>query len=154
MILDTLENAPSYYGLGCGVRKAFEFLLSRDLRALDDGRYEIDGERIYALIQTVSTRKSDLLDFENHGRFVDIQMTLSGDEVMEWAPLENLVKVRAYDVGDDCALWRGEGQTIRATDGIFAIFLPTDAHKPCVAPGAPGEVRKVVVKISVEEVTE
>ena len=41
MILDTLENAPSYYGLGCGVRKAFEFLLSRDLRALDDGH---DGD--------------------------------------------------------------------------------------------------------------
>jgi YhcH/YjgK/YiaL family protein len=154
MILDKLENAQNYYGMGCGMRKAFEFLISNDIRSLKDGRYDIDGEKIYALLQTVSTRRSDLLDFENHGRFVDIQMTLSGEEVMEWAPLEELVKVRAYDVGDDCALWRGAGQPVRATNGVFAVFLPTDAHKPCVAPGEPGEVRKVVVKISVEEVME
>ena len=34
--------------------------------------------------------------------------------------------------------------------GCFCVFFPTDVHRPQVADGEPMEVRKVVVKVSLE----
>ena len=48
MVLDTLENADAYNALNSGFAKAFEFLRRNDLAQLDEGRHEIDGERVYA----------------------------------------------------------------------------------------------------------
>ncbi len=50
MILDDLEQAARYYDLHPGFRRAFEFLRRTDLATLAGGRHEIDGERVFALI--------------------------------------------------------------------------------------------------------
>ena len=35
----------------------------------------------------------------------------------------------------------------REFGGMFAFFFPEDAHRPCVAPGTPRRIRKIVAKI-------
>ena len=51
MIYDTLHNARLYEGLGPGFQRAFAYLTSNDLAALAPGRYDIDGNQVYLMIQ-------------------------------------------------------------------------------------------------------
>ena len=46
-------------------------------------------------------------------------------------------------------LLEGEGDFLAMVPGTFIILGPQDAHMPQIAAGAPGEVRKVVIKVAV-----
>ena len=48
MIKDKLVNAETYYGLSERLKKGFEWLKSVNLKNINDGKYLIDGEDIYA----------------------------------------------------------------------------------------------------------
>ena len=50
MILDNLENLSSYFLLNSDFKKAFDFLSRPDLKDLLPGKYEIDGEHVFAII--------------------------------------------------------------------------------------------------------
>ena len=50
MVLDDLQNAARYYNLHPGFRAGFDFLSRPDLRGLDSGRFELQGDRLFALI--------------------------------------------------------------------------------------------------------
>ena len=57
MIKDTLKNAKNYYPLSENLRKGFIWLQENTLNNLSDGKYLIDGDKIYASIQTYDTKK-------------------------------------------------------------------------------------------------
>jgi hypothetical protein len=59
MIFDRLNNAEQYFSLGENIKKGFEFLLNSDLENLEDGKYEISGEDIYANIQSLTTKPTE-----------------------------------------------------------------------------------------------
>ena len=61
MILDILENAHRYLVMNKGFEKAIEFLLRPDLKELPVGKYEIDGERVYAIVSNGPGRKKRML---------------------------------------------------------------------------------------------
>ena len=50
MIFDTLKNIDNYKGLG-RVYTALEFLKETDFNKMDLGRYELDGDNIYYMVQ-------------------------------------------------------------------------------------------------------
>ena len=50
MILDDLNGAARYYHLHPDFREAFEFLSRGDLASLATGKIELQGERLFALI--------------------------------------------------------------------------------------------------------
>lgn len=58
MIRALLAHASRYYGLGWGIRRAFEFITQTDFSGLSAGRYDVEGDRIYALIQEKTARGS------------------------------------------------------------------------------------------------
>ena len=51
MIMDTLSNRHLYEPLQRGLRLGFEYLAAFD-PATPDGRYPIDGEQVFALVQS------------------------------------------------------------------------------------------------------
>jgi hypothetical protein len=57
---------------------------------------------------------------------------------------KQLAHVRAFDA----ALAHAE-EIMTPGSAVGAVFFPEDAHRPCLADGQPGEVRKLVVKIPV-----
>ena len=59
MILDVLENAFNYLALNKGFAKAVDFLLRPELRQLPVGKYDIDGERVYAMVSKEIGRKKE-----------------------------------------------------------------------------------------------
>ncbi len=148
MILDTLDNAAKYAGLRIGISEAFGFLNQPRLIDLPDGKYEILGDRVFAMIAHEEGRKVSDGELEGHRKYIDIQYVISGEESMGWSPREGLVPSLEYDVETDLEFFKGPPKSIiRVPPGSFAIFLSTDAHLPLIGKGP---IHKVVVKVAVE----
>ena len=151
MILDTLENAPRYEFLSPHFAKAFAFLRTVDgTQAL--GRHEIDGDRVFALVQRYVTKPMESALFEAHRRYVDVQYLHAGRETILWAPLASMQEeTMVYDAAKEAALFKvvPDATPLHLSAGHFAVLFPEDAHAPCVVWEQSGEVFKVVVKVAV-----
>lgn len=147
MILDVLENARRYCALNEGFAKAFEFLERPDLQKLPEGKYEIDGDRIYAMVSKEPGRKKEDALLETHEKYIDIQLILAGTDTMGWKP-KSLCKqpTQEYDQKSDIQFFADKPDAWLATEsGAFAIFFPEDAHMPLISPE---QIHKVIVKVA------
>ena len=149
MILDILENAPSYLPLNKGFAKAFEFLMRPDLKELPVDKYEIDGDRVYAMVAKDHGRKKEEGLLETHNKYIDIQLVLAGTDNMGWKPKSSCKESSSeYDQESDVQLFTDEPDAWLATQsGAFAIFFPEDAHMPMISSG---QLHKVIVKVAVD----
>ena len=149
MIVDCLSQAPLYYGLGSRIKQALLFLQSEDLARKAPGRYELDGENLFALIQQYETKPLSAGNWEAHRRYTDVQYVAEGTELMGFAPLGRLQITREYQAAEDCLWLAGSGDFLTVHAGMFVIFSPCDAHMPgLVAASRPQQVKKVVVKVA------
>ena len=81
MVLDKIENAPLYYGLGDRFRRALEWMAHVDHNSLTPSqRVDIDGDNIYATLFTVDTLPAHEAKLETHRQYADIQYVLEGGE--------------------------------------------------------------------------
>ncbi len=147
MILDTLDNAAKYAGLMNGLSEGFGFLSQSNLAELETGRYEIAGDRVFAIVDRTQGRKVDEGELEAHREYIDIQYVISGRESMGWSPRDGLVNSVAYDEAKDLEFFTGAPASIvHVPPGFFALFLPSDAHLPLIGDGP---IHKVVIKVAV-----
>lgn len=148
MIADNVKNAGLYEGLSANLRKAFEYMRSHDLKRLPDGKHEIDGDRVFVLMQSYTTKPDIEARLEAHRKYLDIQLVLEGREVIYWAPIDALEADGGYSEERDLIYFKGSVPgAVPLTAGCFAILHPQDAHKPCCHWGAPAPVRKAVFKV-------
>jgi YhcH/YjgK/YiaL family protein len=146
MIFDTLSNWKKYtWGLD-RFRRAFEYLETLDANVAD-GTYRLDEDDLYCMIQAYETTPKEGHEFEAHRNYADIQYMLSGEESILWAPQPTLTVTKPYKPDIEFYSLTSEPIDLILTPGRFALLLPGDAHAPCIAHGAPGKVRKAVVKV-------
>jgi biofilm protein TabA len=147
MILDVLENAQRYTVMNEGFAKAMAFLLRPDLKQLPVGKYEIDGERIYAMVSADSGQKRTDALLETHQKYIDIQLILAGTDDIGWKPKSMCTQPSGeYDHKSDLQFFRDQPNTwLSMVSGEFAIFFPEDAHMPLISSG---RIHKVVVKVA------
>jgi biofilm protein TabA len=151
MIVTDLEHAPEQVALTPALQKAFAFLRQVRSQTLVDGRMEIDGDQVFALVQSYDTKCSEP-KFEAHRRYLDIQYVVSGEEIIGWAFLDRMIVTTPYDEAKDVCLGRvpePEMTPVRLSAGQFAVLYPSDAHAPKLAAGVPTSVKKIVVKVAV-----
>ena len=153
MILDTITHSHTYANLGSDFAKGFAFLHQFD-GSQATGRYEIDGDRVFALVQKYTTKPLESALFEAHRRYSDIQFIFNGRETILWAPLAAMSEqTMPYDDAKDAALWKcnlSDFTPLRLSAGQMAVFFPQDAHAPSIDWDTSSEVVKVVVKVQVE----
>ena len=83
---------------------------------------------------------------ETHNQFIDIQIPLSGVEVMGYTPRTDLPE-EEYNAEKDITFYKGLAKDyLTITPGMFAIFFPQDGHAPGVTSDG---VKKVIVKVRV-----
>lgn len=147
MIFATLTNADRYAALHSLFPRAFDYLRNTDLNALAPGRYPIEGERLFAIVETAAGRSRDQAKLECHRKYIDIQLVLEGTDEMGWKPLSDCQKPLAdYSAERDIQFFRDAPASWIATPpGAFCIFFPEDAHAPLVSSG---HIRKVIIKIA------
>lgn len=117
----------------------------------EEGTFELSDD-VRALILRYPTTPVPTGRFETHRRYVDLQYTVAGGEVLEWIPRGSLVADGDYDERKDLVFHQSKAPAVRlaAMPGVFSIFTPLDAHRVGIqAEAGPPEVLKLVVKIPV-----
>lgn len=147
MIYDALTHANRYRPLSPRFAAAFDFLAEFD-PGTPDGRVNLDGDHLYALVGTYQTGAAAAKPFESHRLYADIQFVAVGEEVIWTAPLDRLHVTTPYSAANDAALYTGPDDTpLRLRAGDFGVFWPQDGHKPGCEAGGSTTVKKVVIKV-------
>ena len=147
MIFDRKENINNYKDLG-KVYTALKFMAETDFTKMPLGRYELDGDNIYYMVQNYDTNP-DKTVAEAHKKYIDIQYIVRGREVIAVAPIQSeKTEVEAKEE-KDVWFYECETQPLILKDGEFMVLYPSDLHLPGKAVNEPKEVLKVVVKVKV-----
>jgi len=133
MIVDRLKNYKNYAIRNDRLDKAFGFLIKNAAGKLPEGRYDIEGDKIYALVQKYVTEPADEKNWEAHVRHIDLQYMAGGQEVIQWAELEDVAVCAPYNDDNDYALFEGvERTSVKMEEG----FLQYSSRRMCTNPDA------------------
>ena len=85
MIYDSLKHLDSYRGIHPGVLRGLELLRDTDFSQMADGRYEVDGENLFYMLQSYTSSPANDTP-EAHKKYIDIQFLISGQEKIAVGP--------------------------------------------------------------------
>jgi YhcH/YjgK/YiaL family protein len=113
-------------------------------------RIELGGG-IFALEQSYNTKARHEGKWESHLKFIDVQVIVSGEEIMELNDISALSVSENLTPAKDLIFYKeyDNGSPIRLKAGEAAILFPPDGHKPGVKVKNPVQVHKIVVKVPV-----
>ena len=141
--LETLEN------FNDNIKQGLKFALKNNLDDLPIGKIFLD-EKNYANVDEYQTK--ELGEFEAHRKYIDIQIMISGREIIEVTDIKNCANSRGYIEEKDIEFFKSskdEIQKIELNKGDFVILEPNDAHKPQIMVNKSEKVKKIVLKIAV-----
>ncbi len=149
MIYDFLENSACYGGIDPVLwARAFDFIATVGPDH-PDGRVELEGDRLYALIQSYDTKGEEKYRVETHRNYLDIQLLLEGAETIFYSPITELPGLIPYNPEKDIEFFGFQARSatpFRLYPGVFAVFFPGEGHLPgCGTPPQP--VKKIVIKL-------
>jgi biofilm protein TabA len=128
---------------------AFEWLRQMPA-APEKGIHPIRGDDMYVNVMEYATLPRSQCRFESHRKYLDLQYTITGAELIEWRLNTELATDGGYDDAKDLQFYHLSDALTRVhmLPGHFAIFFPSDAHLPKVSDGTNGSVFKLVIKIN------
>ena len=151
MITDTIKNRNLYAAILPRIKTALDYLADTDFSGVEPGRYEIDGQNLYVMVQQYDTIPKEQAKWECHRNYIDIQFIVEGVEQIGFSNVENMKILVEYDPVKDIEILTGNGDYVTLDRGSFGIFFPQDAHQPKVAPdNISGKVKKVVAKVKIK----
>ncbi len=117
--------------------------------SLPEGSYPL-GDGIIGMVQGYKTRPLEESKFESHIENIDIQYSISGEEIMGWEDLSKLTVKTPYNSDKDVTLYDipEKYQQLILSPKHMVLLFPEDGHMPKLMVNQPEEVRKVVVKIA------
>lgn len=130
---------------------AYDFIVNKAEGAAV-GKYNLVNGA-YVSVQEYTTKARSEAKYEAHKKFIDIQMILSGKELIAVSPIEKMTISDEYNEEKDFMLFHHNDE---CTDyvleaGEFLILYPQDVHMPGVCVNEKSPVRKIVVKVPVEK---
>ena len=132
---------------------AYNFVLDALQNEKEIGRYELE-DGAYALVQSYETKLRENGKYEAHREYIDVQLLLSGREIIAVEPLEVMHThpcLCPYAPDIELFAANDDGTDYVLSTGDFIILYPEDAHMPGLTVDEPASVRKVVVKIPVKQ---
>jgi len=154
MIVTDLQHATEQIALTPVLRKAIDFLRHGRWQGLPEGRFEIEGDYVWGLVQSYETLASPPERLEAHRKHIDIHFIVSGEETIAWIPVEHLAPDEFYDQARD--VWWGTVASdlldhvnrVRLRAGQLAVFFPSEGHLPRQAGSMPpATVKKILLKV-------
>jgi len=153
MILDTIENSARYESMGRRFAQAFQLLRTGDLASKEAGTYEVDGRKLYYMVQTYTTKPAEERRFESHRVYADIQVVFSGKEMMGVRQVTGLAVQTPYDDAKDIMFFvtPDDFTELKMGAGEFVVLFPGEAHQPQCQWDGPAQVTKVVFKVALSD---
>jgi YhcH/YjgK/YiaL family protein len=151
MIFDTINNSSQYTKLHDNFKKAFNFINQYEKKPLSDGVHKIDGENLFAIVDSYYTNEVETQKAEAHRKYIDIQYIYSGKEKIGYCNIGNMKPVKKYSNQNDITFFEYDfNNWLFIKEKEFVIFYPEDVHMPCIRSGtAKSKVKKIVIKILV-----
>ncbi|MBU0951339.1 MAG: YhcH/YjgK/YiaL family protein [Elusimicrobia bacterium] len=151
MIIDRIEDYKKHCLMHSHFEKVFEYLKNGVSADTKDGKYEILGKDVFAIVQSYETVAAGEKLFEAHRIYIDIQYVVSGTETIQWHPVKLLDLATEYNSEKDAAFYKLDknASILKMSPGFFAVFFPEDGHIPGCLLDKSSLVKKVVVKIRV-----
>ncbi len=150
MVIDSIQNASKYFSVHPSFEKAFQYINSQDLAKLEDGKFDIDGDSLKAIVSNKNgmTAEESTAKFECHNNNIDIQVCINGKETMGWKPKESCTSQKGdYNPEKDVLFYSdAPDMYFQLTNGQFAIFFPDDVHAPMIGEGP---IKKLVIKVKI-----
>lgn len=144
MILDTIDKLDQYASLNPLFAQAIEYLKQTDLQALPVGKVQLKGNDLVVNVNETNPKTKEEAKLETHRQYVDIQIPLSGPEVMGYTPGDALPDAE-YNAEKDITFFPGLAESyFTVKPGMFAIFFPQDGHAPGITETG---VKKIIVKV-------
>lgn len=149
MIYASLNAKKGNYEYPAAIATALEFLAKPETKELPVGRYELDGDNIYVLIQDQTTAPVEKKRAESHRNYIDIQYLFTGKEVQGYAPLLPGVKGEE-PAGKDNIYYDevADEQFVTLHPGEFTVYFTNDIHRPNCTMDRTCYIHKAVVKIN------
>jgi biofilm protein TabA len=150
MIVDNVSAASKYTSLHPLFAKAFAYIASVDLAALEVGKFDIDGENLRGIVSDKNgvLPEESTAKFECHNAHIDIQVCIHGRERIGWKPRSTCIAPRGeYNAEKDVLFYDDKPDMFFGlTDNQFAIFYPEDVHAPMIGEGM---IKKLVIKVKI-----
>lgn len=149
MIVDCLEQADKYIALHPRLATAFAMLRRANIACLNEGRMEIDGDKVYAVIVKDTGRKPEEAMLETHDRYIDIQFVIEGTDTIGWKARKDLGPANDDSRPEDDVAFYDDTPTAWSAigPGQFGIYFPEDGHMPMISDGV---LHKIIVKVAVD----
>ena len=132
------------------VVRAIEALQKLDLEKIEPGRYELEGDKLFYLVQDVELKTLPESRAEAHHAYADIQIPVTAGERYGFALPQPALQPKEDMLSEkDLAFYPDPDNEsfIDVQPGAYLVFLPFELHRPCLAIGEKQTVRKVVVKV-------
>ena len=153
MILARLSDIPKQRNaLPPAIVRAIEGATKLDLAGLAPGRYDLDGDRIFCLIQDAAPRALAHSQAEAHRQYIDIQIPVGACERFGFAlPESGLMPCDDCLEEKDYALYPTPANEffMDVAPGSYLVFFPGELHRPCVAIAGFAPFRRAVIKLHV-----
>jgi len=118
------------------------------LEKIETGRYDIDGDNVYAMVSENDMKDIEAAKLEIHDTYIDIQVPVSASETFGWRDraLCNMGESK-YDNEKDIAFFDDEPEVFCVVNPLqVIIFFPSDAHAPLIGNG---KIKKIVIKVKI-----
>ena len=152
MIVTTIDKLTKYNEIPYA-QDIVDFLADFRKGEMAPGRYDIHGDDLFAAVSRYDTEPDGDRVFENHKKYIDLQIVLDGKEEIQWADTKTLTMVsEGFSKGGDIAFYKGAAMGYTLLGGEQCVILfEEDAHKPNVLHEKSENVLKVVFKIRYSE---
>ncbi|MBQ1935827.1 MAG: YhcH/YjgK/YiaL family protein [Clostridia bacterium] len=152
MIFDSIAHADLYTSVHPRFAAAFAFIGDAIADDLPVGKYEIDGKNLYASVQEYDSKAPEKAKNEGHRNYIDIQVVVSGAEIIEVEDISDAILNSPYNEEKDVEFYVPSPDACRLNlmAGDFAILFPHDVHRPGMAVEESEPVKKIVVKVKAD----
>ena len=131
------------------VNQAIEYLKGLQISEEDYGKKVIVNDDFFFTVQHYTTKSEKDCGLESHKKYIDIQLMLQGEEVMDICDTSRLSIKTEYDEEKDIMFWNIPSRMARTTlkTGDYIVLYPENAHRGAVSLEGPEKVVKIVGKV-------
>lgn len=149
MIFGNVSQLTDFSFLEERVLACFKYAQMHDLKALEPGTYEIDGDQLFVNIVEYTTRAAEECSWEAHRKYLDIHFMLNGEEQIDLCFIENM-RQKEFEPDKDFLPMEGEPSAhVVLKQGDFLVCYPHDGHRPSIQTDVPRKIKKAIFKTAI-----
>jgi YhcH/YjgK/YiaL family protein len=153
MIFSSFASGDDALNYPARIQIALDYLKNKDFETMEPGTYPIRGEQVYAMVMDLKTLPVEEKKPETHIRYIDVQYLVRGEEKLGFLPDVKQYPINSSNEEKDIYFYGDveDESFVISKPGCYAIFFPNDIHRPGCMVRTSMTIRKVVVKVQIDE---